>query len=129
MTNVPSFGIILMFFFMFMLFIPDVSMYFIQYQTASNLANTLVEKGGKNGQIDQTLIDDELAEYHLSSSNWHITATSGQVDYNQPIKVEVEGTYKMRAMYAIGQAFGDENISNLPIKVSREMNSQVFLRQ
>ncbi|MDP4087307.1 MAG: DUF4320 family protein [Bacillota bacterium] len=127
--NTPSFGIYLMFFLMFTLFLPDMSMYFVQYQNVRDFTDALIEEGGKNGQIDQTLVDTELARYNLSLSDWNVTVTGGQVDYNHPIKVQVQGKYKLRAFYVIGQVFGDSLVSELPIKISREMSSQVFLRQ
>lgn len=124
----PSYGIFLMFMFAFMLFLPDSSGYYLERSKADRAAEHILDEAKKTGQIDVALVSNVLAAQNLSPSDWSITYTQGQVAYNEPMVVQIEGKYRMKAFYAIGQAFGDSVNSDLSIKIKRQEVSQVYVR-
>lgn len=128
MTQGPSYGIYLMLFFLFVILVPDVASYFMNYTKANQVASVVVDSGMKNGQIQADVLEEEMTRRGMTFDKWSVTLTGDTVDYNEPLEVEITGVYQIRALYALGKAFGDSVDAEIPIRVKRQALGQVYYR-
>ena len=107
-----------------------MTMYGINYVKATQVVDAALDSGKKDGKIPAGKIEAEMSARSMDPSKWKVDYTKGIVDYNQPLEVSMEGTYRIKAFYALGNLFGEEmkKVSFIPIKVKRETNGQVYYR-
>ena len=128
MSSTPFYMFGLIFFGLIALFLPDFTAYSLNYVKANHIAEAIIESGQKNGGIDQAIVDQILDDRNISSDNWSIIYTENLVDFNEPMTVQISGSYKIKALNIISKAFGDSINTNLPINIQRETVGQVYRR-
>ena len=128
MSSTPFYMFGLIFFGLFTLFLPDFTAYSLSYVKANHAAEAIIESGQKNGGIDQAVVNQILDDRNISSDNWSIIYTENLVDFNEPMTVQISGSYKIKALNIISKAFGDSINTNLPINIQRETVGQVYRR-
>ncbi|MDX8367201.1 hypothetical protein [Cytobacillus sp. IB215665] len=128
MQSSPGLMISLLFFGLFALFLPDFMGYTLHYVNANQAAEEIIDSGQKYGVIDTQSAEQILSNRNLPNDFWEVSFTTNEVDYNEPTEVNISGTYQIKALYILGQAFGDSIPSQLPINIKREALGQVYRR-
>ncbi|MGG1021165.1 DUF4320 family protein [Bacillus paralicheniformis] len=112
-----------------MVFIPDL----IVYGTLSYKANTVVAKTTKEAEMQggitasvENRYKELLKEYGLDDKGFKVSYNKkGEIQYNDPVKVEIEGEYTFKSFNLLGTGVGQ---FKLPIRSSDSGHSEVWYR-